>query len=30
VTATASGVGVYAPEHRWEFGGGLEWKDLGR
>jgi len=29
VTATASGVGVYAPEHRWEFGGGLEWKDLG-
>ncbi len=30
VTATASGVGVYAPEHRWEFGGGLEWKDLSR
>jgi lipopolysaccharide transport system ATP-binding protein len=30
VTAAASGVGVYAPEHRWEFGGGLEWKDLGR
>jgi ABC-type polysaccharide/polyol phosphate transport system ATPase subunit len=30
VTATATGgVGVYAPEHRWEFGGGLEWKDLG-
>jgi lipopolysaccharide transport system ATP-binding protein len=30
VAAAASGVGVYAPEHRWEFGGGLEWKDLGR
>ncbi len=29
VTATAGSVGVYAPEHRWEFGGGLEWKDLG-
>jgi lipopolysaccharide transport system ATP-binding protein len=30
VAAAAGGVGVYAPEHRWEFGGGLEWKDLGR
>ena len=29
VAAAASGVGVYTPEHRWEFGGGLEWKDLG-
>jgi ABC-2 type transport system ATP-binding protein/lipopolysaccharide transport system ATP-binding protein len=26
VTAAGSGVGVYAPEHRWEFGGGVEWK----
>jgi ABC-type polysaccharide/polyol phosphate transport system ATPase subunit len=30
VTAAGSGVGVYSPEHRWEFGGGVEWKDLGR
>jgi lipopolysaccharide transport system ATP-binding protein len=30
VTATAGGVGVYSPEHRWEFSGGLEWKDLDR
>ena len=22
------GVGVYVPEHRWEFAGGVEWKDL--
>ena len=22
------GVGVYLPEHRWEFSGGVEWKDL--
>jgi lipopolysaccharide transport system ATP-binding protein len=26
VTATTGGVGVYFPEHRWEFSGGLEWK----
>jgi lipopolysaccharide transport system ATP-binding protein len=30
VTASAGGVGVYSPEHRWEFSGGLEWKDLTR
>ncbi len=30
VTAAAGGVGVYSPEHRWEFSGGLEWKDLDR
>ena len=28
VTAAPGGVGVYSPEHRWEFSGGLEWKDL--
>jgi lipopolysaccharide transport system ATP-binding protein len=30
VTAAAggAGVGVYSPAHRWEFSGGLEWKDL--
>ena len=28
VTAPAGGVGVYFPEHRWEFSGGLEWKEL--
>ncbi len=26
VTAGAGGVGVYFPEHRWEFEGGIEWK----
>ncbi len=26
VTAGAGGVGVYFPEHRWEFDGGIEWK----
>jgi ABC-type multidrug transport system ATPase subunit len=25
VTRPAGGVGVYAPEHRWEFAGGVEW-----
>jgi ABC-2 type transport system ATP-binding protein/lipopolysaccharide transport system ATP-binding protein len=30
VTAPTGGVGVYFPEHRWEFSGGVEWKDLGR
>jgi len=25
VTARTGGVGVYFPEHRWEFGGGIEW-----
>ncbi len=25
VTAREGGVGVYAPEHRWEFAGGVEW-----
>jgi len=29
VTAPTGGVGVYFPEHRWEFAGGVEWKDLG-
>jgi len=29
VTAPTGGVGVYFPEHRWEFEGGVEWKDLG-
>ena len=28
VTARTGGVGVYFPEHRWEFSGGLEWKEL--
>jgi len=28
VTAAESSAGVYAPEHRWEFAGGVEWKDL--
>ncbi|HEY8020950.1 MAG TPA: ABC transporter ATP-binding protein [Thermoanaerobaculia bacterium] len=26
VTASVAGVGVYAPEHRWEFGAGIEWE----
>lgn len=26
VTAPVGGVGVYFPEHRWEFEGGVEWK----
>jgi ABC-type polysaccharide/polyol phosphate transport system ATPase subunit len=26
VTAPVAGVGVYVPEHRWEFGGGIEWE----
>ncbi|MEA2695625.1 MAG: hypothetical protein QOJ16_5012, partial [Acidobacteriota bacterium] len=25
VTARTGGIGVYFPEHRWEFGGGVEW-----
>jgi ABC-type polysaccharide/polyol phosphate transport system ATPase subunit len=28
VTAAAGSAGVYAPEHGWEFAGGVEWKDL--
>jgi lipopolysaccharide transport system ATP-binding protein len=28
VTAAAGAAGVYSPEHRWEFSGGVEWKDL--
>jgi lipopolysaccharide transport system ATP-binding protein len=26
VTARTGGIGVYFPEHRWEFGGGVQWK----
>jgi len=29
VTARTGGVGVYFPEHRWEFGGGVEWEPDG-
>lgn len=25
VTSSARSVGVYQPEHRWEFAGGVEW-----
>jgi ABC-type polysaccharide/polyol phosphate transport system ATPase subunit len=28
VTAAAGGVGVYFPEHRWEFEGGVRWAEL--
>ena len=27
VTAGTGGVGVYFPEHRWEFGAGIRWKE---
>ncbi len=27
VTASERGVGVYFPEHRWQFGRGIEWRD---
>jgi len=27
VTARTGGVGVYFPEHRWEFGGGVRWEE---
>jgi hypothetical protein len=27
VTAATGGVGVYFPEHRWEFQGGISWYD---
>lgn len=29
VTARTGGVGVYFPEHRWEFGGGVRWEPDG-
>ncbi|HZF11558.1 MAG TPA: ABC transporter ATP-binding protein [Thermoanaerobaculia bacterium] len=29
VTARTGGVGVYFPDHRWEFGGGIEWGSTG-
>ncbi|HEX2223955.1 MAG TPA: ABC transporter ATP-binding protein [Thermoanaerobaculia bacterium] len=29
VTSRHLGVGVYFPEHRWDFAGGVEWKDEG-
>jgi ABC-type polysaccharide/polyol phosphate transport system ATPase subunit len=29
-TGGAAAAGVYSPEHRWEFAGGVEWKDLNR
>jgi ABC-type polysaccharide/polyol phosphate transport system ATPase subunit len=29
VTAKSGGIGVYFPEHRWEFGGGIEWRSKG-
>lgn len=28
VTARTGGIGVYFPEHRWEFGGGVEWDSM--
>jgi ABC-type polysaccharide/polyol phosphate transport system ATPase subunit len=29
VTARTGGIGVYFPEHRWEFAGGVEWDSTG-
>jgi len=27
VTTRAEGVGIYFPEHRWEFTGGIRWRE---